>query len=210
MYLDRFLLLSFIPVARQTSATRFCGAFGYFHGPCGYNRPMFDENGQIYSRLSVGRLDRCEWNTTIRLMTVMDCLGMCEAWNRAFKRNDSSTQGFVNIPCVGIETTATDLNSTLGACNLVRSRNPAGRNNPPNAEDASNCPGAPGFFTLQYDYRSALSARDICTYGSNSQSNPNLPDFTCFAIFDAQRYPPEVDICTQVPECPPQGGVTQQ
>jgi len=202
-------------VARQTSATRFCGAFGYYHGPCGYNMPLFQvgQNGQmeIYNRLSMGRADRCEWNTTIRLMTVNDCLGMCESWNRAFKRNDSSTQGFVNIPCVGIETTATDLNSTLGACNLVRSRNPAGQHNLPNPDNASNCPGAPGYFTLQYadtssGTRSALSGNDLCFYGSNSDNNPNLPDFTCFPIFDAQRYPPEVDICTRVPECPATSG----
>ena len=206
IYLDRFLLLSFILVARQTSENRVCGAFGYYRGPCGYNDPIFDADGNIVARLSVGRADRCEWNTTIRLLTYNDCLGMCEAWNSAFRRNDASTQGFTNIPCVGIETTATDLDSTVGACNLVRSRNPPGRNNPPNPDNASNCPGAPGFFTLHYashrPYRSALSARDICRYGSNSNSNPNLPDFTCFAIFDGRRYPQSEDICTQIPECP--------
>ena len=148
-------------------------------GPCGYMVPVRGTNPPVI--MSMGRPQRCSFIGDNPL-TYDDCKGMCEQWNR------NPPPNHVGPPCAGIDF----LEST--ACELVRSLRPGG-------ETDLLCPQFRSDFELSStnNWKAVTNASQICRFRSDSDHNPNLPDFSSFAVFDRAIVG---DSCPGISYCP--------
>ena len=164
------------PLSRQANVNKRCQVSS--NGPCGTIRTI--PGGVTFSG---GRPQRCEFSGETAL-TFSQCEQACLSWNT------SPPSGYAILPCAGFETTAIDQETAQGQCNLIRTERD------PNAGTDLQCPGSEyGSFAVAagvpFDYP-MLTPNDFCFFDANSQHNPDMPQFTCHAMFDV----------TLVSECP--------
>ena len=152
---------------------------------------MFPLNlGTVTRFLSWGRPQRCKYLTNFQI-TYHECKEKCRWWNR------NAPLGYYGPPCAGFETTAQDtFNQTTGQCNLIRSVRNAGLD--------LQCPQIDSWELLSTnicghgDY-TVPNASFICRFRPGvSGCDPSLPQFRCFAMFDAAHF----GGCPLIPDCP--------
>ena len=160
----------------------------YAHtNPCGRLIYIHGEGGAVVTTWSAGRPDRCEWLRGPD-KTYNECKELCEMFNRR------PPSGYASLPCAGFETTATDYETSQGYCNLIRSPRTGGTD--------MQCPGAARFWNVVSAAGPVKNASEICRYYSDSRGNPDMPEWTCFAVFDNRTH----STCPEILNCPPVDG----
>ena len=174
-------------IARQTEFTsRLCPvSLSSPNGPCGGLHTI--RGTDPLAILSVGRPSRCKYLGDER--TYQDCKRKCQIWNA------NAPIGYASLPCAAFETTAPDTIQSTGECVLIRSKKVGG--------DDLLCPEFGSWEVQEVPTLYAVpNATQLCRFQADSHMNPNLPQYRCFAMFDATVF----EECPEISNCPARSG----
>ena len=179
-----FFVITGKAVARHTEfQSRLCPvSLSSPNGPCGGLLTI--RGTDPLAIISVGRPNRCKYLGDAR--TYQDCKRKCQIWNA------NAPIGYASLPCAAFETTAPDTIQSTGECVLIRSQKVGG--------DDLLCPEFGSWEVMNVPTVYAVpNATQLCRFQANSRNNPNLPQYRCFAMFDATVF----QECPEIPNCPP-------